>query len=73
MEILKTFDEKIAIAVEKVKTVKEERDRLRKRVEELEGVIKSRDLEIERLNTEKASIKQQIEDLLNELDSIGLQ
>lgn len=72
MEALKTFEEKIAFAVEKVKTLKEEKNSLEKRVEELEDAIRLKDQEIERLTLEKLSVKNQIEDLLSELDSIGL-
>jgi uncharacterized protein (UPF0335 family) len=72
METLKTFEEKIAIAIEKVRALKEEKERLERRVEEMEDAIRLKDTEIERLSMEKASIKNQIEDLLNELETIGL-
>ncbi len=72
VEVLKTFDEKIAIAVEKVRALKEEKERLERRVEELEDATRLKDMEIERLGMEKSSIKNQIEDLLNELETIGL-
>lgn len=72
VEVLKTFDEKIAIAVEKVRSLKEEKERLQRRVEELEDAVRLKDMEIERLGMEKSSIKNQIEDLLNELETIGL-
>lgn len=72
VEVLKTFDEKIAIAVEKVRALKEEKERLERRVKELEDAARLKDMEIERLGMEKSSIKNQIEDLLNELETIGL-
>lgn len=72
VEVLKTFDEKIAIAVEKVRALKKEKERLERRVEELEDAARLKDMEIERLSMEKSSIKNQIEDLLNELETIGL-
>lgn len=72
VEALKTFDEKIAIAVEKVRSLKEEKERLERRVKELEDAVRLKDSEIERLSIEKSSIKNQIEDLLNELETIGL-
>jgi chromosome segregation ATPase len=68
--ILKAFEEKISIAVQKVKTLKEEKDKLENRVKELEGIIKAKDIEIERLSVEKTAIKSQIEKLLSELESI---
>lgn len=70
--MLKTFEEKIAFAVEKVKTLKEEKNNLEKRIQELEGALRLKDQEIERLNGEKGSIKKQIEGLLGELESIEL-
>jgi septal ring factor EnvC (AmiA/AmiB activator) len=72
VEVLKTFDEKIAIAVEKVRALKEEKERLERRVKELEDAIRLKDMEIARFDVEKSSIKNQIEDLLNELETIGL-
>lgn len=72
VEVLKTFDEKIAIAVEKVRSLKEEKEKLERRVKELEDAIRLKDMEIERLGREKSSIKNQIEDLLNELETIEL-
>lgn len=72
MELLTTFEEKISLAIERIKVLKEERDSLVKRVKELEGIIKSKDQEIETLTTEKASVKKQIEKLLDELESLEL-
>lgn len=69
-DILKAFEEKISIAVQKVKTLKEEKDRLENRIKELEGIIKTKDTEIEKLSLEKTAIKNQIEKLLSELESI---
>ena len=70
--MLKTFEEKITYAVEKIKMLKEEKNNLVKQLEELEDMIRSKDNEIDKLMVEKASIKTQIEDLFNELDSIEL-
>ncbi len=72
MNMLNTFEEKITYAVEKIKMLKEEKNNLVKHIEELESMIKSKDHEIDKLMVEKASIKTQIEDLFNELDSIEL-
>lgn len=69
-EILKTFEEKITIAVQKIKNLKDERDSLVKKVNELEYIIQNKDQEIEKLTTEKIEIKNQIEKLLKELESI---
>ncbi len=70
--MLKTFEEKIAYAVEKIKILKDEKNNLGKRIEELENMIKLKDNEIDKLMVEKTSIKTQIEDLFNELDSLEL-
>ncbi|MGD0283830.1 MAG: hypothetical protein ABSB95_15895 [Dissulfurispiraceae bacterium] len=72
MNMLKTFEEKITYAVEKIKILKEEKTSLEKRVEELESILKSKDEEIDKLLVEKTSIKTSIEDLFNELESIEL-
>jgi chromosome segregation ATPase len=71
MDMLKTFEEKITYAVEKVKMLKEEKINLEKRIKELEDMIKSKDSEIDKLVSEKSAIRTQIEDLFHELDSIG--
>ncbi len=70
--MLKTFEEKITYAVEKVKILKEEKSSLEKRIGELESIIGSKDQEIEKLTSERVNIKAQIEDLFNELESIEL-
>lgn len=72
MELLKTFEEKIAYAVEKVKALKEEKTNLEKKIREFENIIKSKDHEIEKITSEKTAVKTQIEALLKELDSIEL-
>jgi chromosome segregation ATPase len=72
VELLKTFEEKIAYAVEKVKALKEEKNNLEKKIRELENIIKSKDHEIEKITSEKTAVKTQIEALLKELDSIEL-
>lgn len=71
-DILKAFEEKISIAVQKVKTLKEEKDKLENKIKELEGIIKIKDTEIEKLSLEKTAIKNQIEKLLSELESIQI-
>lgn len=72
MNMLKSFDEKIAYAVEKIKILKDEKTNLEKRVEELEDMMKSKDQEIDKLIIEKTAIKNRIEDLFNELELIEL-
>ena len=72
MEMLKTFEEKITYAIEKIKILKEEKGGLERKIEELKDMIDSKNQEIERLNVERTSIKTQLEDLFNELESIDL-
>ena len=72
MNMLNTFEEKISYAVEKIKMLKEEKNNLGKQIEEFERIIKAKDNEIDKLMVEKASIKNQLEELFNELDSIEL-
>ncbi len=70
--MLKTFEEKITYAIEKIKILKEEKGGLERKIEELKDMIDSKNQEIERLNVERTSIKTQLEDLFNELESIDL-
>lgn len=72
MDTLKAFEEKISYAIEKIKTLKEEKAALEKKIAELEMIIRQKDAEIENLNEDKYKIKAQIEDLLKELDNIQL-
>jgi len=72
VEMFKTFEEKISFAVEKVKALKEEKTGLEERIKELENTLRQKDLDIEKLTSEKTFIKSQIEDLLNELEPVEL-
>ena len=73
MDSLKVFEEKISYAIEKIKSLKEEKAALERRITELETIIKQKDAEIENLNEDKFKIKGQIEDLVRELDNIQIQ
>ncbi|MFA5353184.1 MAG: cell division protein ZapB [Thermodesulfovibrionales bacterium] len=68
MEILKTFEEKISYAVERVRALKEENTNLELKIMELEEALKSKDQEIERLNADKSSVRTQIEELMKVLE-----
>ncbi len=70
MDRLKNLEEKINAAVEKVKALKEEKVLLERKIRELETVLNEKNLEIEGLKSEKTSIGSQIQELLNELDTI---
>jgi septal ring factor EnvC (AmiA/AmiB activator) len=68
VEILKTFEEKISYAVERVRALKEENTNLELKIMELEEALKSKDQEIERLNADKSSVRTQIEELMKVLE-----
>lgn len=70
LERLKNLEDKIANAIEKVKTLKEDKAALERRIKELESKLDDKDYEIEKLQSEKAAIKSQVEGLLNELDTL---
>ena len=70
MERLKELDDKIAAAIGKVKALKEEKAVLQDRVNELERALSEKDDETQRLASEKTVIRDQIEGLLNELETI---
>lgn len=68
LERLKNLEDKIAEAIEKVRTLKEEKAVLERRIKELESKLDDKNHEIEMLKSEKIAIKSQVEGLLNELD-----
>ncbi|MFA4828739.1 MAG: cell division protein ZapB [Thermodesulfovibrionales bacterium] len=70
LERLKNLEDKIADAIEKVKTLKEEKTALEKTIKQLEARLDAQGQEIEKLQTEKTSIKNQVERLLNEVDTL---
>lgn len=70
--MFKPFEEKIALAVEKVKQLKDERNALAQKVAELERAIAAKDQEVTKLITDKATIKKQLEDLLEELEALEI-
>jgi septal ring factor EnvC (AmiA/AmiB activator) len=70
MDRLKNLEEKINAAVEKVKALKEEKVLLERKIRDLETILDEKTHEIEGLKSEKTSIGSQIQELLNELDTI---
>lgn len=70
MNKLKDLDKKIALAVEKVKTLKEDKSALERRVHELESMLNEKNAELDELNSDRTSIRGQINDLLSELEAI---
>ena len=70
LDRLKNLEDKITGAIEKVKTLKEEKTALELRIKELEARLSDKDHDIEKLQAEKNAIKSQVEGLLNELDTL---
>jgi septal ring factor EnvC (AmiA/AmiB activator) len=77
MDQLRNLDQKIAQAIKRVKVLKDEKSALEARVRELESrvaelddTLRQRDHDLRDLQTEKGEVRSQIQDLLNELESI---
>jgi chromosome segregation ATPase len=70
LDRLKNLEEKINAAVERVKALKEERTLLERKIRDFESVLEDKNREIEALKSEKSSIGSQIQELLDELDTI---
>lgn len=70
LERLKGLDAQISAAINKVKALKEEKLVLEQRVQDLETLLNEKDQEVARLSTDKAVIKSQIEELLEEIEPL---
>jgi len=70
LERLKNLEDKITIAIERVKTLKEEKLILHRKIKELEVLLGEKIQEIEQLKSEKHIIKNQIESLLDEIEML---
>jgi chromosome segregation ATPase len=70
VEKLKILEDKIATTIERVKTLKEEKALMDRRIKELESLLNEKTQELEQLRSEKSTVKSQIEGLLNELETI---
>lgn len=73
LEKLKTLEDKIANAIDKVKTLKEEKMITERRIQELEGLLNEKNIEIEQLKAEKNLVKSQLEALLNEIEALEVE
>ncbi|MBI5848177.1 MAG: cell division protein ZapB [Nitrospirae bacterium] len=69
---LKNLEEKIATAVDRVKALKEEKISLERKIRELESLLDDKNREVESLKDEKTSIKNQVEELLEELETLEI-
>jgi chromosome segregation ATPase len=70
LEKLKSLEDKISTAIERVKTLKEEKFLFEKKIRELERLLDEKSQEVEILRSEKNVIKNQLESLLTELDTL---
>jgi chromosome segregation ATPase len=73
MEKLKNLEEKIIAAIERVKTLKEEKIILERKIKELEALLDEKNQEIENFRTEKNTVKTQIDGLLKEIETLELE
>ena len=69
---LKNLEEKIAVVVDRVKALKEEKISLERKIRELETVLDEKNQEITSLRNEKTTIKSQVEELLEELETLEI-
>lgn len=72
MDRLKNLEEKITTVVERVKALKEEKISLERKIRELETVLDEKNQEIASLRNEKTTIKSQVEELLEELETLEI-
>lgn len=72
MDRLKNLEEKIAAVVDRVKALKEEKVSLERKIRELETVLDEKNQEIASLRSEKTTIKSQVEELLEELETLEI-
>ncbi len=70
LEKLKSLEDKISTAIERVKTLKEEKVLFERKIRELERLLDEKSQEVEILRSEKNVIKSQLESLLAELDTL---
>ncbi len=70
LDKFKNLEDKISIAIERVKTLKEEKIITDRRIKELEQLLDEKNQEIEKLKAEKNLVKSQLETLLGEIESI---
>jgi hypothetical protein len=70
LEKLKNLEDKISLAIERVKTLKEEKGLTDRRIKELERLLDEKNQETELLRTEKNIVKSQLEALLSEIETL---
>ena len=70
LEKLKNFEDKISVAIERVKSLKEEKGLTDKKIKDLERLLDDKNQEVEMLRAEKNLIKGQLEALLSEIETL---
>jgi len=70
LEKLKNLEDKISLAIERVKTLKEEKGLTDRRIKELERLLDEKNQETEMLRAEKNLVKSQLEALLSEIETL---
>jgi len=70
LEKLKNLEDKISLAIERVKTLKEEKGLTDRRIKELERLLDEKNHETELLRAEKNLVKSQLEVLLSEIETL---
>ena len=70
LEKLKNLEDKISLAIERVKTLKEEKGLTDRRIKELERLLDEKNQENELLRAEKNLVKSQLEALLSEIETL---
>jgi chromosome segregation ATPase len=70
LEKLRSLEDKISSAIERVKTLKEEKAINDRRIRELEQMLDEKNQEVEILKSDKNAIKGQLEALLEEIETL---
>jgi chromosome segregation ATPase len=70
LDKFKTLEDKIAATIERVKSLKEEKILMERRIKELERLLDEKNQEVEQMRSEKNVVKSQIETLLDELETL---
>lgn len=69
---IREFGEKITRFIEKAKALKDENQRLQKKLEELEELVKKQAKEIEELKTERLYVKKEIQEIMREIEELEI-
>jgi len=70
LEKLRSLEDKISSAIERVKTLKDEKAVSERRIRELEQMLDEKNQEVEMLKADKNAIKGQLESLLEEIETL---